>query len=171
MTDKPTKTERWRVDPAELRKLKVFSSMSNGQVLTLLRYAEHVTARGGRPIVKMREAGDCMYVILDGEVRVCQPTGRKETVLATLEKGDFFGEICLFDEGPRSADVVANSDCSLLKIEKRAFSELVKKDPDIAAQFLYAVVRAVGARLRTMNKKYTDSMMVPSYWDVVAYSK
>ena len=88
----------------------------------------------------------------------------RETILAKLETGDFFGEIGLFDEGPRSADVVANLDCTLLKISKRTFHSIMDQHPDLGVRFLFAIIRTVEARIRLQNKRYSDSMAMSRNW-------
>jgi len=152
------------LSPGHLRRLKVFADMTEPQVGLFLGLVEPVQVKPNRAIVKMQEKGDCMYLVLDGQVRVSQLAEGKETVLATLETGDFFGEVCLFDEGLRSADVVANRDCTLLKITKTAFDTIVAEHPDVGVRFLSAMIRAVAARVRAMDKKYVDSMMLSRFW-------
>jgi CRP-like cAMP-binding protein len=105
-----------------------------------------------------------MYLILNGEVQVSRTTRGRETVLARLETGDFFGEMCLFDEAPRSANVIASRTCTLLKITKQAFDSMVETHPALAALFLRAMLRTVAGRLRTMDKKYVDSMLASYPW-------
>lgn len=146
------------IRPGQLRRLKVLADMNEEQLAKFVDLVEKVQVRVGYIIVKQNEPGDCMYLLLDGEVRVRQMPGGRETTLAVLETGDFFGEICLFDEGPRSADVVANKDCTLLKITKQRFHEIMEQHPEIAVRFLFAIIRTVEARLRTHNKRYSDSM-------------
>ena len=118
-----------------------------------------------RVIVKRNDKGDCMYLLLDGEVRVSNTVEGRETILAKLETGDFFGEICLFDEGARSADVIANRDCTLLKITKQAFDDMIEQHPAIGALFLRSMFRVVASRLRNMDKKYVDSMLLSRFWN------
>ena len=93
-----------------------------------------------------------------GEVRVRMIIGGKESILATLAAGEFFGEVALFDHGPRSADVVANQDSLLLKISAGAFQRLVGEAPDQAAPFLFAICQTLIARIRADNKRYRDSI-------------
>jgi CRP-like cAMP-binding protein len=83
----------------------------------------------------------------------------RESLLATLQTGDLFGEVSLFDTGPRSADVVANADSLLLKISADAFQKLAVQHPELAAPFLLAVGRTMTARLRASNKRYQDSLL------------
>jgi CRP-like cAMP-binding protein len=81
-----------------------------------------------------------------------------ETILTTLSAGDFFGDISLFDQGPRSADVVANTDSMVVKISAAALDELAKAAPEIATPFLRALGRTLSARIRADNKRYGDSV-------------
>jgi CRP-like cAMP-binding protein len=84
--------------------------------------------------------------------------GDKETTLTTLTIGEFFGDISLFDHGPRSADVIANTDAIVLKISSTAFEKLAKEAPELAAPFLHAIGKTLTARIRADNKRYTDSV-------------
>jgi len=109
-------------------------------------------------LVTQGEIGDSMYMILQGELRVRVMIGQKETILTTLGPGDFFGDISLFDHGPRSADVVANTDSALLKLKSADFQKLCAEVPDVAAPLLVAVGRTLTARIRADNKRLGDSI-------------
>jgi CRP-like cAMP-binding protein len=160
----PVPTGHSTLKPGVLKRLKVFADMNEEQLQTFVSLVEPVEVMVHKTIVKMGDQGDCMYLLLDGEVRVRQFVKGKETILATLETGDFFGEICLFDEGPRSADVIANKDCTVLKITKPAFHLIMDKHPDVGVRFLFAIIRTVEARIRNQNKRYTDSMSFGRSW-------
>ena len=99
-----------------------------------------------------------MYFILDGELRVRINLMGKESILATLGAGDFFGDVSLFDHGPRSADVVANTDSTVVRVSAAGFDTLAKEAPEIATPFLRAVGRTLSARIRTDNKRFGDSV-------------
>jgi CRP-like cAMP-binding protein len=99
-----------------------------------------------------------MFLVLEGELRVRMMIQGKETVLVTLAPGEFFGEISIFDRGPRSTDVVANKDSLLLKITAAAFARLLSEAPDLAAPFLYGICKTLTARIRADNKRYRDSV-------------
>ena len=150
--------------PAQLRRLRVFAEMTDDQIATFVGWLEPVQVKIGRLIVKMHEMGDCMYLLLDGDVRVSQMVEGRETVLAELVTGDFFGEFCLFHEAPRTADVTAKRDCQLLKITKPAFAKLMADHPEIGGRFLFAMMSTVAIRLRTMDRKFVDSMLMSRYW-------
>ena len=97
-------------------------------------------------------------MLLEGELRARINVLGQETILATLSAGDFFGDISLFDQGPRSADVVANSDSMVVSISAEAFDKLAKEAPEIATPFLRAIGRTMSARIRTDNKRYGDAV-------------
>jgi CRP-like cAMP-binding protein len=82
----------------------------------------------------------------------------KETIIATLAPGECFGEMSLFDDAPRSADVVSNCDCVLLKIGCEAFAKMQREAPDLAAPFLLALGKTLAARIRADNKRMKDAV-------------
>jgi CRP-like cAMP-binding protein len=75
-----------------------------------------------------------------------------------LGPGECFGEIALFDQGPRSADVVANKDSILLKISSEAFDKLRREAPELSAPILFAISKTLAARIRADNKRIKDSV-------------
>jgi len=135
-----------------------FTALELGELLDLL---DRVTVADGDVIVKQDEPGDCMYLVVDGEVRVMHHRGGRDISLATLKAGDFFGEIALVDNGPRSADVIAQGSASLLKITQASVAALAGVYPTAAFKFLIAVGRILVSRLRTSNQRYVDSLLFP----------
>lgn len=144
--------------PGSLRRVKIFADFADPQLERFLQFMEIRAVKQWTEIVKQGQQGDAMYLVLEGELRVRMMIGGKETMLVTLGIGEFFGEISLFDQGPRSADVVANQDSLLLKISTGAFEKLLKEAPELAAPFLYAMSKTLTARIRADNKRYRDSI-------------
>ncbi len=89
----------------------------------------------GEFIVKEGDSGNYMFVIIEGKVKVLLKRGKKEIVLATLEKGNFFGEMSLFGGNPRSASVQALTDLKLLKITREDIDRLGKSNPKLLSEF------------------------------------
>jgi CRP-like cAMP-binding protein len=135
-----------------------FTPLELGELLDLL---DQVNVKDGDVVVKQDEPGDCMYLVVDGEVRVIHHRGGRDIALATLKPGDFFGEIALVDNGPRSADVIAQGSGLLLKITQAAVAALAGVYPTAAFKFLIAVGRILVSRLRTSNQRYVDSLLFP----------
>lgn len=146
--------------PGALRRIKILAGLTESQIERFADFMEVERAPQWKVVVKQGEQGDAMYLILEGELRVRVLEGEKETTLATLSVGDFFGDISLFDRGPRSADVVANTDATLLKVSSAAFDKLAKEAPDVATPFLLAVSKTLSARIRADNRRYQNSVRI-----------
>jgi hypothetical protein len=144
--------------PGTLRRTKLFAGLEDPQLASLVHYLEVIRFPQFSHIVRQGQHGDAMYVVTQGEVRVLSIVEGKESILATLTAGDCFGEISLLDQGPRSADVIANKDSVLLRLSNAAFDRLVREAPALAVPFLLALSRAVVQRVRRTNLKYEDSI-------------
>lgn len=148
------------IRPGALRRVKILGEMNDQQLGRFAQFMEVENARQFHTIVKQGDPGDAMYLILEGELRVRQMMAGKETVLVTLNPGEFFGDISLFDHGPRSADVVANTNAVLLKVSATNFQRLSQEVPELATPFLTAVCKTLTARIRADNKRLRDSINV-----------
>ena len=146
------------VKPGSLRRIKIFADMDDEQLEGFLRYMEVVKASQYSHVVRKGDHGDAMYFVLEGEVRAMTLIDGKESTLATITAGEFFGEVSLLDQGPRSADVIANKESVLLKISAGAIEKVVREAPELATPFLFALSRSVVNRVRTLTKRYEDSI-------------
>jgi hypothetical protein len=144
--------------PGSLRRIKIFAGLSDDQLARFVKYMDVHEAKQFSHVVRQGDPGDAMFLILQGEVRVRMMIAGKESILATLSIGDFFGEISLFDHGPRSADVIANEDSVLLRVSAAGFQKLVEDAPDLAAPFLLAIGKTLTSRIRADNKRYRDTI-------------
>jgi len=141
-------------------RIRVLAGFNDAQLQSFVRYMEIVTLESLAVAVREGEPGDAMFLILEGECRVRVLRRGKESILATLKAGDFFGEISLLDEGPRSADVVANERSTLLKISTSSFAKLRREAPALAEPFLHALSQILVGRMRSVNKRYVDSVLM-----------
>lgn len=144
--------------PGVMRRVKILAELNDQQLERFVQFMEILSVRQWHEIVKTGDPGDSMYLVLEGELRVRMMIAGKESILATLMAGEFFGDISLFDQGTRSADVVANKDSVLLKISATNFDRLLSKAPELAAPFLFCISKTLVARIRADNKRYKDSI-------------
>src|SRR5260221_6034604 len=129
---------------SELRRIKLFADMTDEDIAILSEIIEPVTCRVSQIIVSAGDVGDCMFLVMQGEFRVTLVAQGREALLAKLEAGDFFGELCLLDESNRSADVVATMPGRLLRFSRAAFQQLVDTRPPVAARLMMGILRTVG---------------------------
>jgi CRP/FNR family transcriptional regulator, cyclic AMP receptor protein len=127
-----------------LRNVPIFSTLNNKQLKTIASGGKELTYVPGQAIVEEGSMGVGFFLILDGKVRVRK--GKK--TLAELKVGDFFGEMSLFDEQPRSATVEATADTKCLGISAWSFIGMVKSNPEIAVNLM----KELASRLRLSNK-------------------
>ena len=114
-----------------------FANLRDKQRKSLVSQGKELSYKAGDTIVSEGTMGVGFYLILDGKAEVKK--GAK--VLATLSRGQFFGEMSLIDEQPRSADVVAVQPTKCWAITSWAFTALVKTHPEMALGMLKEVVK------------------------------
>ena len=131
--------ERTEALPA-LKAVPLFAGLTPQQLRRVAEVGRVRLFRAGTAIVHLGEPGATFYVILDGHALVVRETGRP----LKLRTGDFFGELALIENVPRSADVIATDDVTALTIGHTAFTRLLRSE----AAFTYAILRTVIGRLR-----------------------
>jgi hypothetical protein len=155
LTAVPDATSRVGIKPGSLRRIKILADLKDAQLAHLAEYMEMQAVSQWSVLFNQGDTSDSMFLVLSGELRARSVVGGKETILATFGPGDFFGDMALFDHGPRSADVVANVDSTLLKITSISFDRLTREAPALATPFLQATARTLSARIRADNKRLT----------------
>lgn len=146
------------IDSRGLRRIKILAELTDEQLERFSRFVSVERFPQWSIIVRQHDRGDRMYFILEGELRVRLDALGKEIILASLGPGDFFGDISLLDHGPRSADVVANTDTVVAAFSSSAFDALAREAPEVATPFLRAIGKTLTARIRADNKRYGDSV-------------
>jgi len=147
------------ISPGALRRIKIFAEMEERQLASFLQYMEVVKLLPNATVFSKGEHGDSMYLVLQGEVRARVMVAGKESTLSTMTVGECFGELAVIDESPRSADVLANTEAVLLKVSAGALKKLFQEAPALAAPFLLGLNKAITSRVRTLTKRYEDSIL------------
>lgn len=94
------------------------------------------------------EEGQAIYIILSGQVLICQP-GRADQPIAQLGAGEFFGELALLDDSPRSAQARAGGATELAVLFRRDFERLMESHAYLASRIAMQLARHLGQRLRS----------------------
>jgi CRP/FNR family cyclic AMP-dependent transcriptional regulator len=129
--------------------------LSAAEMKLLATFSTEERLREGSMIFREGEKGDKLYIVLDGRVRISKfIPGVGEEALTVLDRGDFFGEMALIDDMPRSADAKAHeSDATILSIDRATLNEILSMDPHASLQFLNLLCRMISRRLREINDK------------------
>ena len=132
-----------------LSNVRLFSALTNRELTKIGRAAEEITVPAGKVIVEEGRPGHEFFLILDGRATV-RRGGRK---VATLEAGQYFGELALLDRAPRNATVVADTPMTLFVLGQREFSSVLDDIPGLAHKLL----RSMAARLREADARAVTS--------------
>jgi CRP-like cAMP-binding protein len=129
--------------------------LSAAEMKLLATFSSEERFREGSMIFREGERGDKLYIVLDGRVRISKfIPGVGEEALTVLDRGDFFGEMALIDDKPRSADGKAHDgDATVLSIDRATLNEILSMDPHASLQFLNLLCRMISRRLREINEK------------------
>ena len=106
----------------------------------------------GELIIIQGTTGDCLYVIQQGKVEVFSQSGDQEVKLAELGKGEFFGEMGLFERDVRSSSVRALGEARILTIDKKNFYQTIQKDPSLA----FRLLEIMSHRVRQCNQRIAE---------------
>jgi CRP-like cAMP-binding protein len=142
------------MDAAVLKKVALFEGLTQGQLAKVAQIAQSRSYPGSAFLFHEGEAGQEMYVITEGRVRISKNVpGIGEEALAILEAGQYFGEMAVIEDTPRSADAIAHTPCTVWVIERARLEQLMFTDKDLAYVLLWTFVRTLSERLRDTNDK------------------
>ena len=105
--------------------------------------------KGGDVIVHQGEMGDCMYVIQEGEVEVVRVDNGSIIRLAVLGRGDFFGEMSVFEKEVRSATVRALDRVRVITVDNKTFMRRIQEDPTLA----FRIFQTMASRIKQLNEE------------------
>lgn len=128
----------------------LFNAANPDTLTSLLSAATELTYPAGRTVLMEDSWGNAIYLIVAGWIKVRHDTGGGYVTLAVLGKGDFFGEMAILDESPRSTDVVALSPVKLISIPAQHFIDTLFQDPQLHHRMLQMMVQ----RLRHTNSHF-----------------
>jgi CRP-like cAMP-binding protein len=119
-----------------IRKIPLFTQLAKAQLAQVASIADEIHLPEGKVLTRQGERGREFFVLLEGEVDV-RRSGKK---LATLRSGEFFGEMALVSDLPRSATVTATKPVRALVIGDRDFRGMLVREPRIALKLMEAFV-------------------------------
>ena len=148
------------VSSAMLRSVPLFASFPEDPLRLLATVVTRRSATRGSIIIAAGDPTESLYIVLSGRLKVMMSDADgKEVILSILGPGEFFGEMGLIDDSPRSASVVAIEPCELLAITRRDFKKCLAENFDMAM----AVMRSLVRRLREADRKIGSLALLDVY--------
>ena len=148
------------VSTAVLKTVPLFTSFPEEQLRMLSTMITRKSAPRSTTIMAGGDPTDSLYIVLSGRLKVMMSDeDGKEVILSILGPGEFFGEMGLIDDAPRSASVVAIEACELLAINRRDFKKCLAENFEMAM----AVMRGLVRRLREADRKIGSLALLDVY--------
>ena len=143
-----------------LRTVPIFAELDDTAIASLARLSQKRRCAKDSPVFFENEQGDFFFMILEGRIKVTilGDDGR-EVILSMLSPGDFFGEMALLDNEPRSATAIAVEDTELLSLHRTDFQAVIADNRDIMS----ALIRILSARLRRANHQISTLALLDVY--------
>ena len=127
--------------------------MSDAAQQMFARFGKQIPA--GTVLFSEGDKGEEMFIIQAGKVKISKKIRGVEKTLATLEKGEFFGEMSILNDKPRSASAETIEDCEMLVIDRKTFDVMLRSNVEIAIRF----IKRLADRLREANDQM-EALMI-----------
>jgi CRP/FNR family cyclic AMP-dependent transcriptional regulator len=151
---------QFMLNPSILKNVPLFSSFSDQQLASLAPAVQHRRFGRGSYVIRAGEETDALYIILAGHAKVLIPDDDgNEVILSMVGPNDFFGEMGLLDDAPRSASVETIEACEMLRISRQAFLTCLKDNFDAAM----LIIRNLVKRLREADRKIESLALIDVY--------
>ena len=136
-----------------VRKAPLFTALDDASASTLRASMKEVKINKGQTLFKEGDSGDRLFVVVEGKLKLGTSSGDgRENLLSILGPGDMFGELSLFDPGPRTATATAVTDSKLLSLANDQVIGWVTAHPEVSLQLLGRLAQ----RLRRTNEVLAD---------------
>lgn len=136
-----------------VRRAPLFTALDEAAAVSLRASMDSVKIAKGSILFKEGDEGEHLYVIIDGKLKLGTSSGDgRENLLSILGPGEMFGELSLFDPGPRTSTATAVTDAKLLSLSHEKVIPWLKQNPEVSLQLL----TRLSQRLRRTNEAVGD---------------
>ena len=137
-----------------LKKVHLFENLSVNELEKIQKIVRRETHAKDTVMFFEGDPGNRCYMITRGEVRISKFIPNiGEEALAVLKEGDYFGEMALIDNFPRSAHAIANTDIEVLALDKTDLDKILIMDRELGYKLLWTFTKTLSKRLRETNEK------------------
>jgi len=141
------------IEPEILKEQPLFSQLTTTELENLGSFIFEKTYTLGSTLFVEGMAGEILYLVRRGKVEIIKKiSGNEDKILATLQPGEFLGEMSLVENMPRSATARVSQEAVLLVMTKKSFQAMLEKHPPMAVKILMAFLRTANQRLRLANE-------------------
>jgi len=148
------------VDASILKTIPIFIELTEPELRDLTRFCTLRTYRKDEVVFLEKDSGEYFYVVLTGKVKIAIQGGEgKEVILSWLTDGDFFGEMALLDEEPRSATVISADSTEMILLRREHFLRILRENP----AFMQRIFTVLSTRVRKANHQIESLALLDVY--------
>ena len=151
------------IDALFLTQSPLFRNLDEAERAQILMIGQVRHLKGDEVIFREGDAGDGLYIVLKGSIRISKQSPTGEEALAVLEPPAFFGEMALIDLAARAADAIANEPSEVFFIPLQDLRALIEVQHKIALKILYALCEVLAQRLRETNERYMSVFTIAQW--------
>ena len=151
------------IDANFLTQSPLFRNLDESERVQILIIGQVRSFKAGEVLFREGDAGDGLFVVMKGSVRISKQSATGEEALAVLEPPAFFGEMALIDHSVRAADAIANEDSDLFFIPLQELRSVIDAYHKIALKILYALCEVLAQRLRETNERYMSIFTIAQW--------
>ena len=150
-------------DTLFLTQSPLFRNLDETERAQILMIGQVRTYRADEVIFREGDAGDGLFIVLRGAVRISKRSATGEEALAVLEPPAYFGEMALIDLAARAADAIAHGPTELFFIPLKDLRSLIEAHHQMALKILYALCEVLAQRLRETNDRYMSIFTIAQW--------
>ena len=132
-------------------KIPIFQDLEQGELKKIKHILHQRGYKKDEVIFNEGDVGLGMYIIIGGCVQIV--CGSQSHILAELGEGDFFGELSLLDDSPRSASAITKTPCKILCFFKPELLDLIDRSPKLGSRILFKLAWTISERLKSTNEQ------------------
>lgn len=151
------------IDTRFLTQSPLFRNLDEAERAQILMIGRVRPVQAGEVIFKEGDAGDGLFIVLKGSIRISKRSATGEEALAVLEPPAYFGEMALIDLATRAADAIANEPSELFFIPLQDLQALIESQHKVALKILYALCEVLAQRLRETNERYMNIFTIAQW--------
>lgn len=140
------------LQPDQMRRIRAFMELSVEQLVRLAAFTDVQHYPAGTMLMRAGTPGDAVMFLLSGRVRLKLMVKGRELTISQVEPGGVFGQITLFDNGPRVTDAVAEADITCARMTIINFRRLCRSAPDLAVPIILGLGKTLASRIRSDDK-------------------
>ena len=149
-----------QINLSAVKESPLFVGLAEKEIEFIGKFLTPHQMSAGKTIYIENMAGECLYLIYKGAVRISQMLAEgEEQTLVVLGSGDTFGELAVIDGGPRAATARVIEDVKMFALSRKDFNQLSTNNPRLGLQLTLNIFRCFSERLRRSKQDYRNMMI------------